>query len=339
MNLDSGNSKRISEDILTTSRSIIRTSLQLRREEDCLVITDPSTSDIGQAIYEAAAEVTDRILMVMMPEGNRSGKEPPAPISELMRKNRAIIIATVKSLTHTRARANASKEGARIISMPGVTKEMMVNGGMTADFGALQREISSMNSIFRRKRNVKVKTEGGTNISFETGNRWILLDGGICNRPGQICNLPAGRIFVMPKENSANGKIVIDGSWEGKMISEPLTLEIDSGLISGIYGGKEAEDFKSILEYVKSGLRGTKKELVGNLSEFGFGMNSRASIIGNKLEDQVTRGTAYFGFGDNIALGGSVSVGFNLKGVMKNPTAKLDDIKLLSDGKVVQDRR
>ena len=339
MNLDSGNSTGISDEILTTSRSIIRTTLQLRREEDCLVITDPSTSEIGQAIYEAAAEVTDRILMVMMPEGNRSGREPPSPISELMRKNRAIVIATVKSLTHTRARANASKDGARIVSMPGVTREMMINGGMTADFGALQREISSMNSIFRRKRDVKVTTEGGTDISFKTGNRWILLDGGICNRPGQVCNLPAGRIFVMPKENSANGKVVIDGSWEGNIISEPLTLEIESGLITGIHGGKEAEDFKSIIELVKSGLRGVKKELVGNLAEFGFGMNSRASIIGNKLEDEVTRGTAYFGFGDNVALGGSVSVGYNLKGVMKNPTARLDDIKLLSEGKVVQDRR
>ena len=95
MNLDSDNSTSISDEILTTSRSIIRTTLQLRREEDCLVITDPSTSEIGQAIYEAAAEVTDRILMVMMPEGNRSGKEPPSPISEMMRKNRAIVIATV----------------------------------------------------------------------------------------------------------------------------------------------------------------------------------------------------------------------------------------------------
>ena len=339
MNLDSDNSTSISDEILTTSRSIIRTTLQLRREEDCLVITDPSTSEIGQAIYEAAAEVTDRILMVMMPEGNRSGKEPPSPISELMRKNRAIVIATVKSLTHTRARSNASKDGARIVSMPGVTREMMIKGGMTSDFGALQREISSMNSIFRRRRDVKVTTKGGTDISFKTGNRWILLDGGSCNRPGQICNLPAGRIFVMPKENSANGKIVIDGSWEGNIISEPLTLEIESGLITRIHGGKEAEDFRSILEMVKSGLRGTKKELVGNLAEFGFGMNSRASIIGNKLEDQVTRGTAYFGFGDNVALGGSVSVGFNIKGVMKNPTARLDDIKLLSEGKVVQDRR
>jgi len=336
---NSENITRISDEILTTSRSIIRTTLQLRREEDCLIITDPTTSEIGQAIYEAAAEVTDRIMLVMMPEGNRSGKEPPAPISELMRKNRAIVIATVKSLTHTRARANASKDGARIVSMPGVTREMMAKGGMTADFGALQREISSMNSIFRRKRNVKVSTEGGTNISFKTGNRWILLDGGICNRPGQVCNLPAGRIFVMPEEKSANGRIVIDGSWEGNIISEPLTLDIESGLITGIKGGKEAEEFRSILELIKSGQRGGKKELVNNLAEFGFGMNSRASIIGNKLEDQVTRGTAYFGFGDNVALGGSVSVGFNLKGVMKNPTAKLDDIILLSDGKVIQDRR
>ena len=57
MNLDSDNSTSISDEMLTTSRSIIRTTLQLRREEDCLVITDPSTSEIGQAIHLPIAEI------------------------------------------------------------------------------------------------------------------------------------------------------------------------------------------------------------------------------------------------------------------------------------------
>ena len=43
------------------------------------------------------------------------------------------------------------------------------------------------------------------------------------------------------------------------------------------------------------------------VAEFGFGMNPRAKISGKRLEDQVVRGAAYFGFGDNSALGGSAS--------------------------------
>ena len=108
--------------MLATARSVVRTCLQVRREEDVLVITDPETSEIGQSLYEEAARVTDRILLVMMPPTQRPGKEPPPPVADIMRKNRVIIIATKDSLTHTRARQQATKEGARIVSMPGISR-------------------------------------------------------------------------------------------------------------------------------------------------------------------------------------------------------------------------
>ena len=324
-----------SEAMLATARSVVRTCLQIRREEDVLVITDPETSEIGQSIYEEAARVTDRILLVMMPPTQKPGKEPPLPVADIMRKNRVIIIATKDSLTHTRARQQATKEGARIVSMPGISRAVFESGGMTADYNALQREISSMRTVFRRKRKVRVKTQTGTDVEFLTGGRWVLEDNGICNRPQQVSNLPAGKVFVLPKEGSMSGKIVIDGSWQGDLLSDPVSFQVENGIVVDVWGGTLADDIKSLYEQAKEGIRSTKRDLAWTVAEFGFGMNPKATyLIGNKVEDLVVRGSAYFGFGDNTHIGGKARVGLHQRGVMRSPEVKLEEITLLSEGKL-----
>ena len=324
-----------SEELLSTARSVVRTCLQVRREEDVLVITDPETAEVGQAIYEEAARVTDRILLVMMPPTQKPGKEPPLPVADIMRKNRVIIIATKDSLTHTRARQQASKEGARIVSMPGIGRDSFEKGGMTADYNALQREISGMGVIFRRKRLVKVSTPAGTDIEFMTGSRWILEDTGICNRPGQVSNLPAGKVFVLPKEGSMNGTIVLDGSWEGRILDEPLTFEVRDGMVKEVSGGELATEIASLFELAKAGIRGSKKDLVWTAAEFGFGMNPRAKeIVGNRVEDLVVRGGCYFGIGDNTHIGGKSRVGIHLRGTMLETDLLLEDTSIISSGKL-----
>ena len=323
-----------SEEMLSTARSVIRTCLQVRREEDVLVITDPDTADVGQALYEEASRVTDRILLVMMPPTQKTGKEPPLPVSDIMRKNRVIIIATKDSLTHTRARAAATREGARIVSMPGIGRISFESGGMTADYNALQREVSGMGSIFRRRRRVSVKSEAGTDVEFLTGDRWILEDTGICNRPGQIANLPAGKVFVLPKEGSMNGTIVIDGSWEGRMLEEPLTLQVEGGIVTEVSGGEIADEISAVFDVARLGLRSSKRDQVWTVAEFGFGMNPKAALMGNKVEDLVVRGGAYFGFGDSTHIGGNARVGIHLRGSLVDPEVSLEGSVIVSDGKI-----
>ncbi len=323
-----------SEAMLSTARSVIRTCLQVRREEDVLVITDPNTADVGQALYEEASRVTDRILLVMMPPTQKTGKEPPLPVSDIMRKNRVIIIATKDSMTHTRARAAATREGARIVSMPGIGRISFESGGMTADYNALQREVSGMGSIFRRRRRVSVKSEAGTDVEFLTGDRWILEDTGICNRPGQIANLPAGKVFVLPKEGSMNGTIVIDGSWEGRMLEEPLTLQVEAGIVTEVSGGEIADEISAVFDVARLGLRSSKRDQVWTVAEFGFGMNPKAALMGNKVEDLVVRGGAYFGFGDSTHIGGNARVGIHLRGSLVDPEVSLEGSVIVSDGKI-----
>ncbi len=332
---DGSRSPENTEAMLSTARSVIRTCLQVRREEDVLVITDPDTAEVGQALYEEAARVTDRILLVMMPPTQKPGKEPPLPVSDIMRKNRVIVIATKDSLTHTRARAAATREGARIVSMPGIGRESFETGGMTADYNTLQKEISGMSTLFRRKRRVRVRSESGTDIEFLTGDRWILEDNGICNRPGQVANLPAGKVFVLPKEGSMNGTIVIDGSWEGRMLEEPLTMLVEGGFVVDISGGDIADEIASVFDVARSGLRGSRRDKVWTVAEFGFGMNPKATeLVGNKVEDLVVRGSSYFGFGDNSHIGGSARVGIHLRGSLIDPEVELEGSVIVSNGKI-----
>ncbi len=333
-NMLDSDSEELAQAMLTAARSVVRTCMQIRSVESVLVITDPKFAEVGRALYEASAEVTERILLMMMPASLREGSEPPNQVADLMRRQDVILIATQFSMTHTRARANASREGARIASMPGIDALIFASGGMTADYNALQKEISGINKLLRRRREVVITSEVGTNLTFTTGGRWILEDNGICNRPGVITNLPAGKIFVLPKEGTAHGRIVIDGSWQGKLVDEPISILVEKGQIVDIVGGDLADQINSKIEATKTGLRQSEAALVGTFAEFGFGMNPRAKLSGNYLEDLVYRGGAYFGFGNNLALGGTASVPLNLRGVARKLSVQLEDVDLLVEGKV-----
>ena len=83
---DIADSDELVEAMLTSSRSVVRTCMQIRPSEHVLVVTDPYCSEVGQSLYEAAAEVTDRVLLMMMPPSHKKGAEPPDPVAELMRQ-------------------------------------------------------------------------------------------------------------------------------------------------------------------------------------------------------------------------------------------------------------
>ena len=230
-----------SEEALTRAAdTVCKECMQIHRNENILIVTDPHTSTIGQALYEAAARISDRVLLVMMPTTHRHGDEPPAPVAELMRKQDVVLAPTRYSLTHTRARMQACREGTRIATMPGITMQMFIEGGMTTDFNTMQSAIAQLGKTLKRQRKVEVRTDSGTDVRFEIGGRWELGDNGICNRPGQVTNLPAGKILAMPKEGSMEGTIVIDGTWDAAVVevesrvglqavAVPVTLDLAQG--------------------------------------------------------------------------------------------------------------
>ena len=328
--------EEVAEQLKVSARTVIKTCMDVRRGENVLIVCDPTTGDIGQALHEAANERSDNVLLIVMPKARHHGEEPPSPVAHLMRQQQVVIAPTRYSLTHTRAIRQSLREGSRVATMPGMTNDMFSRGGMSADFSLIKQRISDLGPYFRRRRIVKVTSEQGTNVTFEVNWReWKLDDNGICNRPKMLTNLPAGKAFIMPREGTMNGTVVIDGSWESNLVDEPISLNVEDGIVMDVKGGTIAATIRQEFGEAAKRLRSKDRENVWTMAEFGFGMNPQARLFGNVLEDEKRLGTCYFSVGDNTALGGTSAVGIHIPGVLKNASVWLDDTQLISNGEFI----
>ena len=326
------------ERLHAISDMVVQICMDIRRGENVLIVCDPTTAEIGQSLHIATQKRSDRVLLIVMPKSRHHGEEPPSPVAALMRQQQVVIAATKYSLTHTRAARQALKDGARIATMPGMTFELYTEGGMTADFQDVKRRISNIANFLRRRRIINVKSESGTDVTFEVNWRdWKLDDNGICNRPRMLTNLPAGKVFILPKEGTMNGTIVIDGSWDSTLIEEPVELIVEDGTVVDVKGGSLAATIRQSYGEVAKKLKAKDRESVWTVAEFGFGMNPSARLVGNVLEDEKRMGSCYFSIGDNSRLGGSSNAGIHVSGVLAEPSVWLDDSCLTEAGEFMAD--
>ncbi|MGA9403347.1 MAG: aminopeptidase, partial [Haladaptatus sp.] len=107
------------DDAATTA---VEQCMALEADESCAIITDDKRWEIGKALYDTASEITDDVTITRYPVGNQHGEEPPAAVAAAMAAADVVLAPTTKSLSHTRARGNANDEGARIATLPGITK-------------------------------------------------------------------------------------------------------------------------------------------------------------------------------------------------------------------------
>ncbi|VVB89550.1 Uncharacterised protein [uncultured archaeon] len=159
--------KRIKEtDILQTARKILEVNMGVKPDESLLIITDTATSPlIAQAIFDAASSIGCEVMLIEMLPRAHSGMEPPKAIAEAMRNVDVVIAPTSKSLSHTQARTKCGCGGARMATMPGITEEMMVNGGITADYKKVSKLVLNTRSILSSAKEIRVTTNLGTDVA------------------------------------------------------------------------------------------------------------------------------------------------------------------------------
>jgi leucyl aminopeptidase (aminopeptidase T) len=199
---------------------------------------------------------------------------------------------------------------------------MMSSGGMTADFRKVEKGVKRLAKILEGTKTVTIWTEAGTELAVSVEGRKWYKDTGICHKKGEFMNLPAGEVFIAPKEGTAEGKLVIDGAfWE--ILEKPVVIDVKDGYAKRIVGTKEIA--KAVSRRGKEGR---------NIAEVGIGMNPKAKIIGNVLEDEKVMGTVHVALGDNSTFGGKCKAGIHVDGIIKNPTLLADERLIMEDGKL-----
>jgi aminopeptidase len=292
----------------------------VKKGESVLIVVDTLTPEsIAASLFEAAKTLGCEVMLMEMLPRTRHGEEPPVAIGEAMKNADVVIAPTTFSLTHTQAKINACKAGARIASMPGITEKMMIEGGITADYNQINDIAIGLNKQLENARKVRVVTESGTDIVFNVEGCTWMMDTGLCQEKGCHSNLPAGELYIAPKD--ADGVFVVDGSMSGLgILDSPLEFSVNNRYVTDIRG-KHAEKLKAILDSV--GKKGR------NIAEFGIGINPQARLIGNVLEDEKVGGTVHIALGDNSTFGGDVIAGIHLDGIIPKPLVFVDGEKFI----------
>ena len=300
---------------------VLKKCLGLKKNEKVLIITDSKLYGLSKQFFTEAEKITDKVTLIKIPIPKVHGTEPSKKIANDMLKYNVELLITTKSLSHTKARKNACKKGARIASMPTITKGA-IKRALNIDYEKLKWRNKKLMKILTKGKIAKVTTKKGTDLVMNIKGRKCFDDNGIYDKKGLFGNLPAGEVAVAPVEGTTNGVYVVDASFGGfGKLKKPLKIRVKDGYAVKITGSKA----KCLKKYLKN-----KK--YRNIAEFDIGTNPKAKVSGCVLEDEKVIGTVHIALGNNISLGGKVNVPLHLDGVIKNPTVWIDKKKIMDNG-------
>jgi leucyl aminopeptidase (aminopeptidase T) len=304
-------------DLSGPAKTAIEQCLALAPDETCLVVTDDKCQPIGEALYRAAREVAADVSIVRYPPGDQHGEEPPATVAAALLEADVFLAPTTKSLSHTRARSEASEGGARGSTLPGITEEVFVTG-LDADYADIEAECEAVLGQVADAAEVRVTTPAGTDITFEPGEREWYADTGIVHNPGDFSNLPAGEVFVSPE--TANGTYVVDGTISPHGLldaGQTVEITVEDGRVTAI----DDPEFRALVE------RAAEKggDAAYNLAELGIGTNTAVTdLIGSVLLDEKAAGTVHIAIGDDAGIGGDTDAPIHEDGILREPSVYAD---------------
>jgi len=314
------------EKLLDCAGIALSECLNLGKQEKLLVVCDPPCDEIGRAFWEVGQARCREAVLVQISPRKQNGNEPPAPTGPWFSQFDVAVMPTSKSLSHTQARRKACEKGTRIATLPGITTSVFVRT-MNTDWeklGIVTRKIAGQLSSAQT---VRIVTASGTDLSFKTGGRQAKADDGRLIFKGAFGNLPAGEAYMAPLEETADGTLVIDGSFPlSGLLEKPLSVTIRRGKVSDIADHPLKADLEEL--FLKYGTAAR------NIAEFGVGTLDSAQMSGNTLEDEKVKGTIHIAFGDNASMGGTVKVPLHLDGIVKRPSVWLDGSIWIRDGQV-----
>lgn len=306
---------------------LVEVCADVKKGENVLIVTDTDKVLIAEvlaaAAYAKGAEVT---IMIMTPRKVHS-EEPPKTVAAAMKEADVIFAPTTYSISRTKATVEALKAGARMVTMPDYTPDMLVEGGIEADFMALKRLAEKLSQKYVGE-TIEVTSPAGTKLKALIKGRKPNIESGICHKKGDFAPPPDVEVNISPVEGSAEGVLMVDASASGiGLIKETIKVTIKGGSIVSIEGGEEAKKLIKMLEAAKD-------PNVYNIAEIGLGLNPKARLIGRLLEDEGALGTAHIGVGSSLPLGGKIQAPLHIDLIIRNPTINIDGKTIVENGEL-----
>ena len=302
--------------------TVLNRCLAVKPGEYVLVVSDPGTRRIGEALRDAARDAGADVVLAIMEERQVDGTEPPPTVAGALAACDVFIAPTTRSISHTVARKRANEAGARGATMPGVTEEMLARM-MAGNFDEMATRSQQVAALLTEATEAHVTCPRGTDFTLDLTGREGISDDGILTESGMFGNLPCGEGFIAPL--GGEGRIVVAGTLASAGIGdEPATLTVRGGQLAGAEGGLGPRFIELLRPH---GEKGT------NLAELGVGTNERAQLTGKVLEDEKILGTVHVAFGASAGIGGTITVPIHLDAVVLDATLDVDGRRVLDAGR------
>jgi len=219
---------------------------------------------------------------------------------------------------------------ARFASGPMINHSILEHE-LSADYREIADLTNRLGARLDGRSQVRITTQLGTDLVMDISGRAVKRDTGLFHQPRETGNLPAGECYVAPIEDRTNGVFVVDKSYPGILIDEPIRLTVEHGRVVDIQGGREAQ---RLLEIIRDGEQRPHGEGCRVVCELGIGTNPNARLQGNVLTDEKVMGTVHIAIGHNAlaSYGGQNRAPIHLDGVIGDPTLIVDGDVLIKDG-------
>ncbi len=235
-----------------------------------------------------------------LPAKGRLGDEE-VDLHETLCSSTLVIAMTEFSATAPLSLLADATDDLRAASMPGV-EERMETTALAADYGRVARRCRAIAEAMQGAVLCDVVFSTGHRCWFDLRHRQPELDDGWLPRfkkGSRVINLPSGETFVVPYEGELEGV----PSWTAGTIpvrqaDETVLLHVSQNRIQLVEGeGPAAREFRDLF---------AQDPARANVAEVAFGVNDRAVVTGNVLEDE--KAGFHWAFGRSDHLGGTVSV-------------------------------
>jgi leucyl aminopeptidase (aminopeptidase T) len=299
--------------------------LGVAASEDVLVVCNEQQRAVAEALAAVAEGHARSVRLIVYPALTRDGEEPPAFVAEAMAEAAVVFAPTTCSLSHTEARSEATRRGARIATLPGITEPTFARA-LPVDYAELRRAGDRIAAKLTAAAACRLTSPAGTDVTLDLEGRTAVVDDGILRDPDAFGNLPAGEAFIAPVEGKAEGVVVFDGSLANYgLLDAPVRVRIAEGRAVAA----EGEAGRWLLNTLDAGGDSGRR-----LAELGIGTNPLATLSGSILEDEKVVGTAHLAFGTNTSFGGTNASAVHIDGMLLAPTIELDGLPLMRDGEV-----
>ena len=343
----------VPKKLMEAANLAINNVLEITEGETVLIVTNPSidVSTIGKALFDASRTAGGETTIVIQPTKSQLDFANEIVLGALRTDPNVLISISEKKLGKDKISIKEpittgdntydhyfnyllGEKKSRSFWSPSVTMDIFERT-VPIDYPKLRDECSRMKEVLDRGEIVHIDAPSGTDLDIGIRERMAKSDDGIFTKPGSGGNLPAGETFISPELASSKGKIVFDGSIASDrgiiLIEKAIECDVDAGLVTGIHGGDEAAKLRDTIqrakertaEFVQQG-KLPKDELdhymtnTTNLGELGIGLNHKATIIGNMLEDEKVYGTCHIAIGANYDNDARALI--HLDGLIRSPT-------------------